>query len=228
MGDGTCWAVTGKDGRLARWDEDAGEFVEQPDLGLSGNQMVQGLAVGPDGSGWTTVRTDLGPGGPLEGLLRYDLGTWTFVPYTGGGGSEPEDGDVTWELAVGPDGRVWFVELGDMGFWVRSWDGQMWDRFGPLEIRLGPRDTYLPMHSYAGAGRPLTYFRADGSIAFVESKLLFDGESLHLLDLPEGWLLVPPDVYVWSMALDTARKDVHLDGNQVLYVIDPQALAAAE
>jgi hypothetical protein len=228
MGDGTCWAVLGKEGRLARWDEDAGEFVEQADLGLSGSQTVHALAVGPDGTGWTTVRTDLGLGGPLEGLMRYDLGTWTFVPYTGGDGSEPEDDGVNRELAVGPDGRVWIVGLGDTGFWVRSWDGQTWDRFGPLEDPFGPPSTALPMHSYAGAGRPLTHFRADGSIAFVESNLLFDGKSLHLLDLPEGWLLIPPDVYVWSMTSDTATKDVHFDGNQVLYVIDPQALAAAE
>jgi hypothetical protein len=63
---------------------------------------------------------------------------------------------------------------------------------------------------------PLVYPRADGSIVFLGSKMLFDDESLLPLDLPNGWLIVPPDTIAVPGPDGPRPKD------RGLHIIDPQ------
>jgi hypothetical protein len=221
MGDGTCWYAGGKPRDLSQVGvEDSS--LEPKDLGLSRHHTFERLSAGPDGTGWSTVRA-LPPdksSASFAGLLRYHDGTWTHVPYRASTNSAPARVGGTIDLAVAPDGTVWILEAGPTGSVVMSWDGEAWDRYGPFNLSgSGSFVQFSP--------RPLTYFRPDGGIAFLQNGLLFDGKALHLLELPEGWILVPPDGFGWTAHGDPV-KGLRRPRNQGLYVIDPNALIGAE
>jgi hypothetical protein len=210
------------------------QHAPNSDLGLPDDRFIDDLAVGPDGTGWASVRSyspDTGsfPTG-FDGLLHYDGATWIHIP------AAPSDIPSEWlagtqDMAVTPDGTVWIVEQHPQendypDVWVRSWDGANWAMYGPSDW---PR--WSSTSSGSGTG---THVNPDGTIWFLGGNLLFDRASLHPLDVDLGNLdfdlsnqrigpdgTFAPGGNIWLAATD-------LEGARQLYVITPEAVTATE
>ena len=205
MPDGSCWEPGNDRFKDGYWGP-----VPKAELGLPDDQFVEANTVGPDGTGWASVRSE-GPAGPttFDGLLRYDGQTWTHIPLPSSMG-ESADPAFTADMAVAPDGTVWLLEYSPESVTVRAWDGATWASYGP---------SVPPTEDWCGAGGGCAmprgiHFNTDGTIWFMGGRLFFDGASLHPFDL---WLMRPslssfaPDGTVWALG----------DGH--LYAITPEA-----
>jgi hypothetical protein len=134
--DGTVW-VGGRgrgsgalahigSGWLVRYDGQTAEAVRPLGEGIDPN--VADLAVGPDGALWALMRTE------AESYLgRYDGEAWSIFSTADG---LPAVGVLPLGLsaermAVGPDGRVWFIKLGAQGEneGLVAFDGQRFQRY---------------------------------------------------------------------------------------------------
>jgi hypothetical protein len=189
------------------------------------------FARGDDGIVWTDSydanRVATGePDAAFTGLASYDGERWTTVEV-----DDPVPGHAE-KLAVAPDGTVWVV-LRDLkddgGLTVVKWDGETRDTYGPVEGLGSNRDIH---------------FASDGRIWF-DAITFYDGDDLRQVEIPAtltsgdlrgGPHAFGPDGSVWVVLIDM-RDPKSLgcevdppvcEGVAALYVITPEAVAAAE
>ena len=226
--DGMCW---GSD-PLSRLEDGRWQSVPPDELGLSQFQMVDGLAVGSDGTAWASVRVVSSDGEPVtfDGLLRYDGETWTRAAAPPSAVPQGELG-LTTDLGVAPDGTVWVIEHEysaqepGPGYWVRQWDGTTWASYGPSDIPQWMK------RGASGPPRPPAppHFDADGTAWLLGGGLFFDGTALHPVE--RCWAGTDPqlcggEISAKDVSIDPdgnawlATGEANSDGR--LYVITPE------
>jgi len=229
MPDGACW----------RWGlefrREGGQWqpVSPEDLGLSGDRIVDRLVVGPDGTGWASVRVassaNTADGAAFDGLLSYDGETWTRIPFSLSGIPEDAVGETD-DFVVAPDGAIWIVEhylaaeVYDK-YWARRWDGATWTSYGPIDI---------PGWQMAASVEPdlrTAHFNPDGTAWFQGGGLYFDGTSFHTVE--RCWGTSDPERCgkfhsTKSASIDPAGNAWYATRDGHLYVITPEAVTGTE
>lgn len=203
--DGECWHNAGDRPGITsnHWP------VRGSGVGLTDDLGPWALVAVGDGTGWATVRSvPDGAAGPFRGIAHYDGAVWTYIPYEPDTSSaNPDAGPAvsdwyTYGLPwVGPDGVVRVPARTD----YESTES------GDVEAKLG-------LLSWDGNA-----WATDGPVPdgtwFFDGSALIDGKTLSALDLPlpqSGIERTSPQGTAWVAA------------NGRLYVITPEALAAAE
>jgi hypothetical protein len=197
--DGVCW----RSDPLSRLEDGRWRSVPLAELGLSQLQAVDGLAVGPDGTGWASIRREDEDPTTFDGLLRYDGASWTFVPPPPVDAAGAATG-ASAAIGVGPDDAVWLVQFDRAspgGYVLRRWDGSTWSSYGPSDS---------PSWTKVGASGPPRqpappHFDADGTIWFLGGELFFDGARLHPVE--RCWAGTDPQL----CAGEISHKDASVD-----------------
>jgi virginiamycin B lyase len=193
--DGTVWWTNGSNDTIGRVAPDGGITI----FDGPGIDAPDDIAIGPDGFAWFT-----NTGGAAPGISRIDgAGTVTGVaavdaPHhivTGDGAvwvidaagavvrattagavtvvHDPPDGGAN-DLAVAPDGTVWFTTRGDLGFDPFGWSGSSigWiTPDGDVEVladeRLDLGGAYNGPSAVAAGADGTVWFAANGTLATI-------------------------------------------------------------
>jgi hypothetical protein len=209
--DGACWNAWS--GRLQRWDDGEWQEVPNAEFGVPDDSItLEGgdLSTGDD-TGWAAFVDDADRV-TFRGILGHDAGGWkAWAPYEPGDASEV----ALHNTAVGPDGTtVWMWGSSVEGSVAISWDGEAWTTYGPID-----------MSAYGGGrGWVRTYFAPDGTPWFGGAAVLWQ-DSLLPVGLSADSMVFASDGTAW---FTTSGTDDELESGGQLYVITPEAMAAAE
>ncbi|HEX5755112.1 MAG TPA: two-component regulator propeller domain-containing protein [Arenimonas sp.] len=152
---GRLWV--GSDGGLSQWRPDRGDFDTWTPADRAQQPAPHVRAIAEDGDGGLWLGTE-------AGLLRYDIARRTVLPSP----VSPLDGQAINDLLRDADGRLW-VASDQEGVFVRSADGDRWQRFAPDVLPALPhRRTHRLMQDrggdiWVGHEAGVTRFRAGGA-----------------------------------------------------------------